>query len=396
MANASSRFSVPFLTLACLPLAGLGCSSSNGVEGDSAATGGGTNYNVSSTGGSGYVARTGTATDTASSTNTAASTGTDTSTNTNIATGCSQQSVPIQALPPDILIIQDRSQSMTDDSNDQPCSGGSRFGGGNCGANSKWSQVTTAIESVVNATSSVNWGLFYFGNGISECGTNTAPDVPVSANSAGQIVASLTANSPGGATPTAVTVNNAVAYMQTLTDPNPKFLLLATDGEPNCLNGNVNSTDEAGATAAVANAKAAGFPTFVVGIGTVTSATAALNGMAQAGGEPQAGATAYYAVSDTAGLEATLNQIVGLAASCTISLQNVPQGDWTIAIWATDSSGKTIQIPNSASDGWAYTDISRSSITLVGPTCDNLMNDTYSNLQFVYTCQNQTIAPPIN
>ena len=118
--------------------------------------------------------------------------------------------------------------------------------------------------------------------------------------------------------------------------------------------------------------------------------------MAQAGGESQAGATAYYAVSDTAELEATLNQIVGLVASCTISLENVPQGTWTIAIWATDASGKTVQIPTSATDGWGYTDTSKSSITLVGSTCDNLKSGAYSNLQFVYTCQNQTILPPIN
>jgi hypothetical protein len=238
--------------------------------------------------------------------------------------------------------------------------------------------------------------LFYFGSGVSDCGTNTTPAVPVSATSAAQIVASLSANAPGGATPTTVTINNAVTYMKTLTDQNPKYLLLATDGEPNCVNGNSGTTDTTGATNAVANAKKAGFPTFVVGIGNVTSATTALNAMAQAGGEPQAGATAYYAVADTAGLETALKQIVGMVASCTISLQNVPSGTWTIAIWATDSSSKTIQIPNSTTDGWAYTDTSKASIVLVGPTCDNLKNGTYSNLQFVYTCQNQTITPPIN
>jgi hypothetical protein len=391
MNNLPSRTNVSLFVLACLQFTVLGCSSKNGTEGDNGATGGSTGFDVTNTGGSGYVMPTGTATDTVTGTSTA----TSTSTSTDIGTGCAQQSVPIQALPPDILIIQDRSLSMNNDSNDQSC-GGTRGQGGNCGANSKWSQVTAAIESVVTASSSVNWGLFYFGNGVSQCGVNTTADIPVSANSAAQIVASLAANSPNGATPTGATVNNAVAYMQTLTDLNPKFLLLATDGQPNCLNGDVNTTDVAGATNAVANALAAGFPTFVVGIGNVAAATA-LDGMAQAGGEAQTGGTtSYYAVSDTAGLVSTLNAIVGLAASCTISLQNVPQGTWTIAIWATDSSGKTIQLPNSATDGWAYTDMSRSSITLVGPTCDNLKNDTYSNLQFVYTCQDQTIAPPIN
>lgn len=368
-----TRTSTLIASLACTIV--FGCGSKSHEEGGSGA-------------GSGYVVPTGTATNT--------STSTSTSTSTDVGTGCAQQSVPITALPPDILIIQDRSQSMTDDSNDNKCAGGSNQGGGNCGAKSKWAQVTAAIETVVNASSAVNWGLFYFGSGASECGTNTAPDVPVSATSAAQIVASLSANAPRGATPTTVTINNAVTYMKTLTDPNPKYLLLATDGEPNCLNGNSQTTDATGATNAIANAKKAGFPTFVVGIGTVTSATTALNAMAQAGGEPQTGATSYYAVADTAGLEAALKQIVGMVASCTISLQNVPSGTWTMAIWATDSTGKTIQIANSATDGWAYTDTNKSSITLVGPTCDDLKNGTYSNLQFVYTCQDQTITPPIN
>ena len=362
MANVSPRVNVSLLLLTGLPLIVLGCSSSNGTEGDNSATGGGF-----SLGGE-----------------------TSTGSSSAIGTGCAQQSVPISALPPDILIVQDRSQSMTDDSNDKPCSGGT------CGANSKWSQVTTAITAVATASSSVNWGLFYFGNGATLCGVNTTPAVPISANGAAQIVSSLSANLPGGATPTAATINNAVAYMKTLNDQNPKYLLLATDGEPNCVNGDSSITDSAGATTAIANAKSAGFPTFVVGIGNVASATTALNAMANAGGEPQAGATAYYAVADTAGLEAALTQIVGMVASCTISLENTPQGDWTIAIWVTDSSGKTIQLPSSASDGWAYNDTSRSTITLLGPTCDKLKNGTYSNLQFVYTCQNQTIMPPIN
>lgn len=314
-------------------------------------------------------------------------------------TSCAQQSVPLDTVPPDILLIQDRSASMNDDSNDQTCNGG-------CGVASKWAQVTTAIESVVTATqNSVNWGLFYFSNGTSTCGVNTNPSVPVASADAVQVVASLTAATPSGATPTAATINNAVAYMKTLTDTNPKYLLLATDGEPNCLNGNSNNKDVAGATTAIANAKAAGFPVFVVGIGNVSTATATLNGMANAGGEAQAGATAYYAVADTASLEAALTKIVGMVSSCTISLQNVPSGQWTMAIWATDPSGNVVQIQNSTSDGWEYTvasgsasnagtDANKSSITLVGTTCDSLKNGSYTNLQFVYTCQDQQIIPP--
>lgn len=307
----------------------------------------------------------------------------------NSGTTCAQQNVPLQVVPPDILIIQDRSISMNDDSNDQKCNG-------DCGANSKWSQVTTAIGDVVTATqSTVNWGLFYFGDGASMCGVNANPDVPVAIGSAQQIIASLAASSPNGATPTAATINNAVAYMKTLTDLNPKYLLLATDGEPNCLNDNFNNKDVQGAITAVTNSKNAGYPVFVVGIGNVAVATTTLNSMAQAGGMAQSGTTAYYAVTDTASLEAALNQIVGQVASCTISLKNVPSGNWTIAIWAKDSSGNTVQIPNSTTDGWGYTNNTKSSITLVGSACDNLKDDKYSDLQFVYTCQGQDIISPI-
>ena len=60
-------------------------------------------------------------------------------------------------LPPDILIVQDRSGSM-DWSADATCMR-------NCGANSRWSQVTAALNQVVGTTdTTVNWGLKFFGS----------------------------------------------------------------------------------------------------------------------------------------------------------------------------------------------------------------------------------------
>jgi hypothetical protein len=303
-------------------------------------------------------------------------------------TSCAQQNVPLKTLPPDILIVQDRSGSMNNDISDKGCTGG-------CGTNSKWAQVSLAISNVVGATqTSVNWGLIYFNNGRSACGVSTVPDVAVSTTSAAQIQTSLAAATPGGSTPTTATINNAVAYMKTLTDANPKYLLLATDGEPNCLNGTANATDDQGAITAVGNSYTAGFPTFVVGIGNVATATTTLNSMATVGGYPQTGsATQYYAVTDTASLETALSKIVGLVASCNISLSNTPAGQWTIGIFAT-YNGTTIEIPSSTSNGWMYSDASKTSITLVGAACDNLKTGNYKNLQFLYTCVGSIIIPP--
>ena len=72
----------------------------------------------------------------------------------------------------------------------------------------------------------------------------------------------------GSSTPTRAAENAAVTYLtQRLTDPNPKFIVLATDGQPNCPAIGQHVTDDApGAVTAVTTAKTAGFPTFVVGI----------------------------------------------------------------------------------------------------------------------------------
>lgn len=312
-------------------------------------------------------------------------------------TACAQNKTSIEPLPPDILIVQDRSMSMTQDSTGKSCAGGSPSGDGNCGETSKWYQVTQAIKAVVNDTQkTVNWGMFWLGNETAECGVAAAPVVPITPDeSSGPIGTALDANVFNGAigTPTAKAVNNAVAYLQTLTDPNPKFLLVATDGEPNCANGSSMGTDVNGAQSAVAAAKKAGIPTFVVGIAVTTNPTAtqALNAMATAGGEAQkTGATQYYAVTDTESLVSTLNQIIGLTLPCKISLADTPKGDWSVAIAATDAaSGEVVEVPADPDNGWAYTDNTKSAIQLNGDACTKLKSGNYSDFGFIYTCVGQ-------
>ena len=308
---------------------------------------------------------------------------------------CGQTSVSVMPVPPDILIVQDRSLSMTDDSNDQACTGGTLAGDGKCGANSKWAQVTTAINQVVGQTQAkVNWGLIFLGDEATTCGAATAPVVDITPGDSFQpIQAAFNGVVFTGqiGTPTAAVMNNAVQYMKGLTDPNPKYLLLATDGEPNCAAGttNVGGSDAVGAENAVAAASTAGFPTFVVGIATTSdpAATNALNVMAVNGGEAQTGAaTQYYAVTDTAGLETVLAQIIGKAVSCTIPLTGVSGSLDKVAVSAKDASGNTIEIMQDPVNGWSYTDTTKTAIILNGDSCDNLKSVTYTGFQFIYTC----------
>ena len=106
----------------------------------------------------------------------------------------------------------------------------------------------------------------------------------------------------GSRTPTRSAENAAVTYLRTVTTSNPKFILLATDGQPNCpASGNTDMDDSPGAVMSVANAQTAGFPTFVVGISAPAgAANDALNMMAVAGGYPRAATPRYYPVTSAA------------------------------------------------------------------------------------------------
>jgi hypothetical protein len=224
---------------------------------------------------------------------------------------------------PDVLILQDKSGSMNDDDADNACTGG-------CGANSKWAQVTAAMTNVIQATDgSVNWGIKFFSDNAG-CDASMPPAVGVAPSNGAAVAASIAAAAPAGNTPTRDAVDTGLAYLQGLPDSNPKFLLLATDGAPNCPPGcaamlhpsaactqNDNPSEDAAAEVSVMTAAAQGVKTFVVGIGNVATSVNTLNQMAIEGGEAQTGgATSYYAATDEAALEAALTSIVGKIAGC--------------------------------------------------------------------------------
>lgn len=209
---------------------------------------------------------------------------------------------------------------MNEDEEGRTCNGG-------C-ANSKWSQLTAAVTSVVQASGgSVNWGLKYFPDN-DACGASMPPAVAVAPMNAVALAASIAATLPGGDTPTRDAVTSGAAYLLNLADGNPKYLVLATDGLPSCPIGcgsmarpttmctqTDNPTEDAVVAMALGDAAQQGIKTFVVGIGNVATAQNTLNVMAIAGGEPQVGApTSYYAATDEAALEAALTTIVNAVA----------------------------------------------------------------------------------
>ena len=196
----------------------------------------------------------------------------------------------------------------------------------------------------------------------------------------------------GSQTPTRAAENAAVTYLTGLTDTSPKFIVLATDGLPNCpVSGNASNDDAPGAIAAVAAALSAGIPTFVVGISTAGSAAEyALDMMAVAGGYPRAGTPQYYPVTSAAEFATVLRTLVGMANACTFSVPPPPTNDGTttranITVRAFDGAA-VVNLPYDATNGWTYADAAMTSIVLHGAMCDRTKAGTLTNLTIVFNC----------
>ncbi|HVZ73290.1 MAG TPA: vWA domain-containing protein [Polyangia bacterium] len=300
---------------------------------------------------------------------------------------CGLQQYGLQNVPPDLLIVLDRSGSMNHQYNEKTCP---RMG--TCVQ--KWPDMQKGLTMVVDATTAtIRWGVKYFpqDDASQSCAADGPPAV-APANGSGTATSTsinMTMATANGATPTAPAIMSAATYLGGLTDPNPKYILLATDGMPNCNNGDPGADDNAGAVAAVAASFGAGIPVYVVGIGTVTSAIDTLNKMADAGGRPRMSATDptthYYPVGSATDLESVLQMIGGQIATCTFSLGKAPPDPSNIAVY-----GDGTKIQKDPTNGWDY-GTGMTSVELHGTTCDAVKAKTIKTVQAVFGCPGQII-----
>ena len=234
---------------------------------------------------------------------------------------CVRTSPMTQNLPPDILILLDRSGSMAEDLSGTMCANG-------CGASSKWSIATTTLKSFLPTVEGiVNWGLKLFASPDNVCIVSNTAEIAPQINNASAINARLATTDAASSTPTTAAMMNAAAYLKTLTDSNPKFILLATDGVPTCgtaacaagvnNSGMPNQCDDANAIAMVKAVHDMGFPTFVLGIGTSKApGDGTLSQMAVNGGYPRNGTPAYYPIDKAQDLQDAFQSITGMVSSC--------------------------------------------------------------------------------
>ncbi|MCG5053564.1 MAG: VWA domain-containing protein [Myxococcales bacterium] len=287
---------------------------------------------------------------------------------------CGFDTVPLERLPAELLLVLDRSTSMI---TDQLNTG-----------ETHWDVLTRAVSGVLQETQAgVHWGLKTFPTTIG-CTVRDGVEHDLAANNGTAIAGTISQSRPSNqnGTPTTEAMKAATAYLQGRTTPNPKFILLATDGEPTCLNGQPtrNALDTTATLASITAAAQAGFNTFVVGIAAQRPGGRAgdtLNQMAEAGKEPRVGAdTKYYSVTSEAELKAALGAIAGQVGSCIFPLSKTPPSADDVAV---DIDGKRISRSNT--DGWEYGPNQRS-IVLNGALCDKAKAGTFKNVKITFGC----------
>jgi hypothetical protein len=179
--------------------------------------------------------------------------------------------------PPDMLVLLDRSGSMTLVLDGLP--------------NTRWEIMQAAVKELTAGLDDyLHFGLSVFPN-YADCEVASDIEIPIADLNATAIADFIDGQWAAGNTPTLQALENAAAHYQSIpVNPAGQFVILATDGAPNCGFPPDASVVQLGELAG------AGIQTFVLGVGDSIDLTldANLNDMAQAGGVPRSSGPPYY------------------------------------------------------------------------------------------------------
>lgn len=280
--------------------------------------------------------------------------------------------------PPDLLVVLDRSGSMTD----IPAVFPPVF-------NSKWNIMQDALKSIsAMKDTQIKFGLMDFSSD-GNCGASAVPEVGIALGTSTAIKSYYATRTPTGNTPSHLALAAALQYFQSIpVNAAGRYVLFATDGLPNCLNGDPNTTAYPETVQAVKNLYTAGIPTYVLGLDDFSNATV-LNDAAVAGGKAQAGLTKYYNAASPTDLANALQTIAGgiIVPSCTFSLNSAPPDPDNVTVTI---NGTAVPRSPSHADGWDYYP-DASTITFFGATCDTIKMGASTNVSFAYGCPGPVI-----
>jgi hypothetical protein len=290
-------------------------------------------------------------------------------------------------VPSEVMLVLDRSGSMLNDiTRDCVCTrnGSTALCDDLANCKDRWSILAEAVRSTVTGRQDIYWGLKLFSTvGSEACGVSSQIEVPIGPDSAAAIpsVIESTSTTPAGSTPTAQAIRAATEYLKTVADRNPKTIVLATDGEPNCAPGarDSSTTNVTGTIAEIRAAYEAGFPVYVIGIGP---SVGNLDEFAKAGGTGR-----YFSATSPAELLDAFVSISIVANSCVLSFPDVPPDPNNVAVYFDKSL-----VAKDDVNGWSYT-VDMRAILFNGAICDKLKSSMDATVTVLFGCPGIPLPP---
>ncbi|MGC4093645.1 MAG: vWA domain-containing protein [Polyangiaceae bacterium] len=338
---------------------------------------------------------------------------------------CGASSVSAQIKTVNMMLVIDRSGSMANG-----------LDGTETGVPSKWDGLQQALaQALPTVQSDINFGMIAYpstaaasaasGDLVKACEVDSgtaAVAVPITTGAAAvaSISSKLKSSPPAGGTPTAEALRAAYVYFTSgegLTKAGDKYVLLATDGGPNCNSANTCDNDATKCTLYIDSpAKASktscngygltcldadnvltqikaladkGIQTFVVGVPGTEAYAQYLDQFAEAGGRvnPTAGATTkYYKVEASGGVKGLVDVFstitTQLVRSCDIKLDSTPPDRSKVNV-AIDC-----KVVPQTDDSWALDDTNpdQPMLLLKGQTCMNIQATGAKRVDVVYGC----------
>jgi len=288
----------------------------------------------------------------------------------------------------EVLLVVDRSGSMNEVDAD-----GSR----------KWPTLVAVLRDLLpQVESNVALGLLLFpgardeGGGGDGCTAIPAVSSAPAFGNAGRVLAALDPVTPGGGTPTWAALTAAGAYFARTPDPlGRRYVVLATDGAPNCNpeldpttcvcaapafvcrpdhpGYHTNCLDDVRTLAALRELAARGVGTYVVGLLGVESMAGVLDAMAVAGGHPRAGERRFHSGASRTELAAALRGITSALVDCRFRLDAAPPDPDLVDVRLGD---ERLVRDRARRDGWEWSDDTHREVAFFGATCERLRGES--------------------
>ncbi len=260
--------------------------------------------------------------------------------------GCDSEVVEAQAVPPNFLLVLDRSGSMDREN--------------------RWQEATGAIDQILtNFETRANMGLMMFPNDAT-CGVG-APQVSIAANNGNNIRASLASLPPqygSGSTPIAATMSAVYANSYAVASQGENNMIFISDGGESCGGGNPPGDS------AMQIHTQQGVNIFSIAF-TASANTATLNTIANQGGTGQA-----LQATDQSSMVAALESVFEDALPCRFALSDAAPSASSIFIYADGT-----EVPS----GWSYDDTTNE-IVFDQTTCESLRNQGVEKVDVVFGC----------